>query len=69
MGRIKCLECGAILESKYRHDFQSCMGRDGKGCPNGTFVDGGNVYLRMGGKDLDKIKIIQENDSYLPEQL
>lgn len=62
MGKIQCLVCGEILESKYRHDFQMC------GCPNQSFVDGGNSYLRIGGKDLDKIKIIINKDSYLPEQ-
>jgi hypothetical protein len=63
MGKIQCLECGEILESKYRHDFQMCE------CPNQTFVDGGYSYLRAGGKDLDKLKVIVENESYLPEQL
>ena len=53
-GRIKCLECGQELESKYRHDFQQC------GCPNESFVDGGDDYVRVGGKDLDKIWVIKE---------
>ncbi len=54
MSKVKCLECGKILESKHRHDFVSC------GCPNETFVDGGNDYLRCGGMDMDKIKVITE---------
>ncbi len=62
MGRIKCLGCGAILESKSRHDFVMCK------CDNKTFVEGDNDYLKAGGKDLDKIKIMPENDPYLPEQ-
>jgi len=62
MGKIQCLDCGEILESKYRHDFQMCE------CLNQTFVDGGNSYMRTGGKDLNKIKFIAETDSYLPEQ-
>ena len=62
MGKIQCLVCGEILESKYRHDFQMCK------CPNQTFVDGGDSYMRAGGKNLDKIKIVAENDTYLPEQ-
>jgi len=62
MGKIQCLNCGQILESKYRHDFQMCD------CGNESFIDGGYDYLRSGGKDLNKIKIIMETDSYLPEQ-
>ncbi len=57
MGKVKCLECGKILESKYRHDFVGC------GCPNATFVDGGNDYLRVGGMDLTKIEVIDESDT------
>ena len=49
MNKIKCLECDTILESVYRHDFQSCE------CPNGAFVDGGNDYMRFGCKDITKI--------------
>lgn len=41
MGKIRCLKCNTILESKYRHDFQECE------C--GNFVDGGNDYMRIGG--------------------
>lgn len=52
MSKVKCLVCGKILESTYRHDFVSC------GCPNQSFVDGGNDYIRTGGKDLDKVIVI-----------
>jgi hypothetical protein len=42
--RIKCLKCGDIIESTYRHDFVQCS------C--GTcFVDGGHDYMRVGFKD------------------
>ena len=54
MAKVKCLECGKILESKFRHDFQSC------GCPQGTFVDGGQDYTRIGGADLKKIEVIED---------
>lgn len=54
MSKIKCLECGTILESKHRHDFVTC------GCKNETFVDGGKDYLRCGGVDMNKIKVITE---------
>lgn len=56
MGKVKCLECGRIIESKYRHDFVVC------GCDNHTFVDGGNSYMRVGGKDMSKIEVIHESD-------
>lgn len=42
-----------VLVSFNRHDFKQC------GCPNGSFVDGGNVYLRVGGVTLDKIKMLK----------
>jgi len=54
MGKVKCLVCNEILESKYRHDFIMCD------CSNRTFVDGGDDYLRMGGVDMDKIEVIKE---------
>jgi hypothetical protein len=50
MSKIKCLQCGEILESKFRHDFQQCS------CPNQTFIDGGNDYCRCGGIDPTKIE-------------
>jgi hypothetical protein len=57
MGKIQCLQCGAILESKHIHDFQICQ------CANRTFVDGGNEYLRYGGSNLAKIKILKTKQS------
>ena len=51
---VKCLECGAILISKTVHDFVRCK------CPNGTFADGGNEYLRFGGVDMKQIVKIPE---------
>lgn len=53
-GIIKCMECGYILVSNHRHDFNSC------GCKNEAFVDGGYDYLRAGAKDLSKIKVVKE---------
>jgi len=54
--RVQCLCCNKILESKYRHDYKTC------GCENNTMVDGGNDYLRYGGKDLDKVKVLVSSD-------
>ena len=49
MGKVKCLECGVVLDSIFRHDYKTCE------CPNETMVDGGDDYLRYGGKDLKKV--------------
>lgn len=49
MNLAVCKQCGDILHSKHRHDFVSC------GCPNGSFVDGGNDYQRSGGADMSII--------------
>lgn len=38
----KCSACGDIIESTYRHDFQTCK------CDK-SFVDGGHDYCRWGG--------------------
>ena len=56
MSKIKCLNCQTILESKGRHDFIRCQ------CPNRTFMDGGNDYMRLGGKDLTMIEYWDEKE-------
>lgn len=47
---VKCLECGEVLVSKSQHHYVQCH------CENQTMTDGGNLYQRCGGKDLDKIE-------------
>ena len=47
---VKCLVCGTVLDSNYRHDYKMC------GCENKTFVDGGLSYQRTCGVDLDLIE-------------
>jgi len=54
--RIQCLKCGVVLESKHRHDFQECH------CENQSFVDGGNDYCRIGGKNLKLVKVLGDNE-------
>ena len=51
---VKCLECGEILESKHRHQFSMCN------CENQTMTDGGNVYQRYMGRDLDKVENLSQ---------
>ena len=54
MSKIKCLMCGTVLESTYRHDWRSC------GCLNQAFIDGGDAYLRYGAMDMTQVEIINE---------
>lgn len=52
-----CLCCGAILESKHRHDYQVCP------CPNHTSVDGGTDYTRGGAQDLNKSRWVSSMEA------
>ena len=49
--KIKCLNCGDIIESKSVHNLVSCK------CES-CYIDGGKNYLHFGGKDFSKILII-----------
>lgn len=53
---FKCKRCKQIVESKHRHDFQSCK------C--GNFTDGGLSYIRRGGKAADMIELSQFEPDY-----
>ncbi len=53
--KIKCLICGDIIDSKYRHNLVSCKYEN-------CYIDGGNDYCHFGGKDFNKILLIF-NDS------
>ena len=55
---VKCLSCNTVLESKHRHDYQTCY------CSNRVFVDGGKDYSRVGGKDFDLIEDLCEYKEY-----
>lgn len=47
--RIRCKNCGQVIESMSQHDWVCCdcfHKSDGK---TGCFVDGGKTYLRSGG--------------------
>ena len=47
MSMARCGQCKKIIESKYLHDFVKC------GCPANSFIDGGNIYLRVGGDHVE----------------
>ena len=51
--RAKCLICGEILESYYRHDFKTCK------CGN-LSIDGGKDYLKRSIKDISKFQDLSE---------
>ena len=50
LNSVRCLVCNEVLVSKSQHHFVMCN------CENQTMTDGGNLYQRCGGKDLDKIE-------------
>lgn len=50
---VKCLSCGIVLVSNYRHDYKLC------GCNNETMIDGGYDYLRYGGKDMKMVQVLK----------
>ena len=50
LNSVRCLVCNEVLVSKSQHNYVQCN------CENQTMTDGGNLYQRFGGKDLDKIE-------------
>ena len=49
---MKCPQCGEVLHSTFRHDYQQC------GCDHHTMVDGGDDYMRVGGVVVGDIIIV-----------
>jgi len=52
--RVKCLDCGKVLESKHRHQFVRC------GCPNDCSTDGGLDYVHWGARNLNRVEVLTE---------
>lgn len=50
---IECQECGKVLVSFDRHDYQEC------GCENHCSIDGGLDYVKRGAKDLNKTVFVK----------
>ena len=50
LNSVRCLVCNEVLVSKSQHHYVQCN------CENQTMTDGGNLYQRLGGKDLDKVE-------------
>ena len=61
LNSVRCLECNEVLVSKSQHHYVQCD------CPNETATDGGNVYQRYMGRDLDKVENLSEY-IYMTEQ-
>ena len=61
LNSVRCLVCNEVLVSKSQHNYVQCN------CENQTMTDGGNLYQRCGGKDLDKIENLSKY-VYMTEQ-
>ena len=61
LNSVRCLVCNEVLVSKSQHHYVQCN------CENQTMTDGGNLYQRCGGKDLDKIENLSRY-VYMTEQ-
>lgn len=69
--RIRCKNCGEIIESKTRHDWVCCKCFHESNGELGCFCDGGTSYLRWGGhpefiEDLSETRLYtdEERDEY-----
>lgn len=51
MNKIKCVECGEVLESGLKGVVDSCS------CLNHAFVVGGDSLLQIGANDITKITV------------
>ncbi len=65
--KAQCLRCGAVIKSKYRHDFVWCDCRDADGNPSGIAVDGGRDYLRRTATNMALVKDLSEEEIYFGE--
>lgn len=61
LNTVKCLECNEVLVSKSQHHYVQCQ------CPNETATDGGNIYQRYMGRDLNKVEDLSKY-VYMTEQ-
>ena len=54
LNSVRCLVCNEVLVSKSQHHYVQCN------CENQTMTDGGNVYQRCMGRDLDKVENLSQ---------
>lgn len=55
VNKAKCLKCNDVIESKTRHEFNTCS------CGN-LSVDGGHSYIKRCVKEMDMVKDLSEYD-------
>lgn len=58
---LKCNSCEEVIQSTHQHDYVECY------CKS-TMVDGGNIYLRGGGKDFTNLSITT-NIPFIPKSV
>ena len=59
--KARCRLCGDVIESKNRHDWQTCS------C-GAIFVDGGREYLRRGAKNFEDLEELSEYEDDQKEE-
>lgn len=57
---IKCLNCGDIIQSKHRHDFQACSCFKNEVDNKGIAIDGGGTYIRLLGNIFDGYEFVDK---------
>lgn len=63
----KCANCGTVIMSLTRHDWQACKCFANEEGNKGIYVDGGQDYIRRGGVAFDPAfdeQVQQLNDAY-----
>lgn len=65
--RIRCKNCGEIIESKSRHDWVCCKCWKNEEGNKGCFVDGGHSYIRIGG-DPENYELMIETRPFTDEE-
>ena len=55
INKIKCINCGDVLESKEENDFKRCS------CGK-VAIDGGHDYLKRIGNEEDYIELSETNE-------
>lgn len=66
--RIKCKNCGEVIESKTTHDWVCCSCYHKSNGRTGVFCDGGTSYLRWGGYP-EYIEDLSETRPYTDEEV
>ena len=60
MSKAKCRNCDTIVESKHRHDFQQCKCFRNEVDTRGFYLDGSDIYCRVGGNFEDVLWLPEE---------